>query len=273
MVAKETKHDQRIRERIDFHKSFTETQDLAHYLANEFNKHLCGIPNYTPIGTPQLRFLSCSVLELEDSDSPYGFRGVLVEKMLDTDRFRWTKWNDNNGVVNGKRNHMPIDVDFELKELQKEKSENLGAIAEDEEESDDDGSISDVESDDSHGYDEVGGDSNDNGIDPSDYLKAFTHFTYRFTNKKVMVCDLQGIFNIDMVPPTIEMTDPSIHYTSTRGRRMVFGRTDKGKSGTNAFFRTHKCTKICKYLHLSAKNKKWGQVWRHESAQSTNFQA
>ena len=51
-----------------------------------------------------------------------------------------------------------------------------------------------------------------------------------------MVCDLQGIFNTDMIPPRIEMTDPAIHYASTRGRRMVFGRTDKGKSEMNAFF-------------------------------------
>jgi len=35
MIAKETKHDQRIQERIEFHKSFAETQDLANYLADQ----------------------------------------------------------------------------------------------------------------------------------------------------------------------------------------------------------------------------------------------
>ena len=47
--------------------------------------------------------------------------------------------------------------------------------------------------------------------------EAFTHFTYRFTKKKVMVCDLQGIFNTDLTPPTIELTDPAIHYASMGG--------------------------------------------------------
>eukprot|EP00956_Cyclotella_meneghiniana_P016759 scaffold26736_cov59-Cyclotella_meneghiniana.AAC.3 len=32
---------------------------------------------------------------------------------------------------------------------------------------------------------------------------------------------------------------------SSKGRRMVYRRTDKGKTGVNAFFKTHKCTKIC----------------------------
>ncbi|KAL7542140.1 hypothetical protein ACHAXR_011560 [Thalassiosira sp. AJA248-18] len=272
MVAKETKHDQRIGERVAFHEGFAETQDLANYLATEFNKHLQAIPNYRLTLTPQLRFVSCSVLLLQDSNWPGGERGVLVEKMLDTDRFRWVKWNDNNGgLMNGEKKHIPIDVDFELKELQREEAQHLGAIMENDEDSDDDESISDVESEGGHGNGEVDVNSNDSGIDPSEYLQAFTHFTYRFTNKKVMVCDLQGIFNTDLTPPTIEMTDPAIHYASTRGRRMVFGRTDKGRSGMNAFFSTHKCTKICKYLHLSARNKKWNRDWRRESTQRTNF--
>ena len=86
-----------------------------------------------------------------------------------------------------------------------------------------------------------------------------------------MVCDLQGVYNTDMIPPTFELTDPAVHYGSTKGRRMVFGRTDKGRSGMKAFFKTHKCTPICKMLHLSARNKEWSCDWRYESAQGTNF--
>ena len=300
MVAKETKHDQRIAERVAFHTGFTETQDFASYLASEFNKRLRGIPSYSPSSTPKLCFLSCSVLLLKDSSWPTGERGVLVEKMLDTDRFRWTKWNDNNGSVLGqKRAHNPIDVDFEVKELQRETNHKLGALEECDEDSDDDDSVSDVESDSGDKYVGVNP-HNNNGIDPSDYLRelqndyvvrkfvclssndsnvyppfnpaeAFTHFTYRFTNYKVMVCDLQGVFNTGMIPPTIELTDPAIHYASTKGRRMVYGRTDKGRSGMNAFFKSHKCTEICKMLHLSARNKEWSCDWRRESTQDTNF--
>lgn len=273
MVAKETKHAERISEKVDFHEGFAETQDLASYLSRKFNEMLHYLPDFDPMRTPKLSFLSCSVLLLEDPTWPTGSRGVLVEKMLDTERFQWKKYNDNNGMVGGKRNHIGIDVDFELKQLEKEKSGDLGDIAEGEEDSsDDDESISDVETDGGHGFDEENAPHLD-VIDPSDYLQAFSHFSYRYTNKKLLVCDLQGIFNTDMVPPTIELTDPAIHYASTKGRRMVFGRTDKGKPGMNTFFRTHKCSKICKYLQLSAKNKKWNRDWRDESVQRTsNFQ-
>jgi hypothetical protein len=51
---------------------------------------------------------------------------------------------------------------------------------------------------------------------PSDYLQAFTHFTYGVTNQKVMVCDLQGVYDTDAVPPKFELTDPAIHYASRR---------------------------------------------------------
>jgi hypothetical protein len=280
MVAKETKDVERINEKVEFHGSFMETQQLANCLAKEFNKHLRGLPHYDPAATPQIKFLECSILLVDDPTWPTGQRGVLVEKMLDTEHFPWTKWNDNNGMVDGKHTHMPIDVDFELKQLEKEKEKllqtaglgaitevgGLGAITEDDEEEDSDEDASVVEEEDDlcpkeeDNYDAV------KEINPSDYLQAFTHFTYRYTNKKVLVCDLQGVFNTNTTPPTFELTDPAIHYTSTRGRRMVYGRTDKGMSGVRSFFKTHKCTKICKHLELSAKNKKWKVDWRRESA-------
>ena len=160
---------------------------------------------------------------------------------------------------------MPIDVDFQMKEMHREKTQGLDVIGEEESE---DESISDVESEES----ETGaGTTSSLGIDPSEYLQAFSHFTKCFTNKRLLVCDLQGVFNTGTTPPVIELTDPAIHYASAKGRRMVYGRTDKGKSGMNAFFKTHHCNSICKFLHLSAKNKRWSRDWRRESAQSTNF--
>ena len=81
-------------------------------------------------------------------------------------------------------------------------------------------SESDVDGDtfDSSAVDQVpaSGDS----VYPSDYLQAFTHFTYLYTNKKVLVCDLQGVYNTESVPPTFELADPAIHYSSKR-REMV----------------------------------------------------
>jgi len=240
------------------------------------NQNLRGLPHFVRLTTPRIKFLNCSILLVDDSTWPTGLRGVLVEKMLDTDRFRWTKWNDNNGMVDGKHKHLPLDVDFELKQLDKEKKivADLGAITEEDEEeeeeeelSDEDDSVSDVDSSDEEEEEEEDDavDVTSKELKPSDYLQAFTHFTYRYTSRKVLVCDLQGVFNTIMTPPTFELTDPAIHYASTKGRRMVYGRTDKGKTGMRTFFNTHKCTNICKYLELSAENKKWKRNWHRES--------
>lgn len=155
--------------------------------------------------------------------------------------------------------HVPIDVDFELKKLRNKDTPDLGAIEEGDSE----------EEEDSSDESQSGGSVDSfHGEKVSDYLQAFTHFTYLFTNKKVMVCDLQGVFNDDMVPPTFELTDPAIHYRSSR-REMVFGRTDKGRKGMDLFFHTHKCTPICKSLQLSGKNRRWRKQW-HQGAAFTN---
>lgn len=276
MVAKETKDIERMDEKVKFHTGFVETQDLANYLAREFNRHVRALPQYEPRKTPHIKFLSCSVLTVQDPEwKATGDRGVLVEAMLDTTSFAWTKWNDNAGMVDGVFKAAPLDVDFELKQLAQEQGQagiahNLGAITEEDEESDDEDSLSDIE-DDTRDRDEASAhDATELGIQPSDYLQAFTHFTYRYTNKRVMVCDLQGVFNTDKSPPTFELTDPALHYASNTGRRMVYGRTDNGKSGMNSFFKTHKCTKICKFLRLSAKNKKWNKDWRRDFERRKN---
>ena len=233
-------------------KGFAQTQDLANYLAIKFNEHLKSIPCYTPTTTPKLQFIGCSILMLADSKATDGFRAVLVEKKLDTERFKWTKWNDNNGMVDGMRKHLPIDVDFELRQLNQQQPQvnDLGAIAECDEDSDDE-SVSDVEEANDVVEEDDNGSEMINGINPSEYLQAFTHFTYRFTRKRIMVCDLQGVINTDTVPPTIELTDPAIHYASSKGRRMVYGRTDKGKTGVNAFFKVlHRICLHFKIVHL-----------------------
>jgi Alpha-kinase family len=97
-------------------------------------------------------------------------------------------------------------------------------------------------------------------IPPSAYMQAFSHCTYEFTNKKVLVCDLQGIYNTDFCPPTFELTDPAIHYRSAKDRKMVYGRTDKGIRGIDLFFATHTCSVLCHLVCLS-KNPDWKKSW------------
>jgi len=155
--------------------------------------------------------------------------------------------------------HLPIDVEAELKNVcQSKDTKRLAVLEEDSEEESD----SEAEQEENVNYEECEQDQYSGPARPSDYLQAFTHFTYWFTNRKVLICDLQGIYNTDMSPPTFELTDPAIHYHSKRGRQMVFGRTDKGRRGMDLFFKTHKCTIICKFMQLSRKNKFWRKEWR-----------
>ena len=99
-------------------------------------------------------------------------------------------------------------------------------------------------------------------VEPTEHIQAFTHFSYLFTNRRAMVCDLQGVYNSDMTPPTFELTDPAIHYKSKSGKSNVFGRTDLGEDGMDLFFATHQCNKVCKMMRLSRKNKSWQKQWR-----------
>lgn len=258
MVAKETREVERIEEHIDFHRMFCETQSLAAHLAGHFNRRLHSLPAFDEKTTPTISFLRCSILLLEDKEFPHGERGMLVEKRLDTDKFGWCKWNNNFGGVHGRASHAPFDEEYELKILK----DPLADIILEEEDSDyedsSDGDNADADAD------AVEFDSEDSGnctTDPSAYLQAFSHFTYLFTNRKVLVCDLQGVLNTESTPPMFELSDPAIHSRSAKGRHK-FGNTDKGQKGITSFFKTHKCSNICEHMKLSRKNKEWMKEWR-----------
>jgi hypothetical protein len=207
---------------------------------------------------------------LNDPAWPRGVRDVLIEKQLDTKKFKWQKWNDNFGGVDGKRGvHLPMDVDFELEQM---KLGNVAVIEEgseeeEEEEDDNDDDESSKEEMFEHGtLEEVDQDGHlrehSDEFAPSDFLQAFSHFTYLFTNRRLLVCDLQGVYNTDATPPMFELSDPAIHYrTSSSSRKSVFGRTDIGQAGVQSFLNSHKCTAICKFMELSRKNKKWRKGW------------
>ncbi|KAL3905644.1 MAG: hypothetical protein SGARI_004360, partial [Bacillariaceae sp.] len=120
--------------------------------------------------------LTCSVLILDDPMWPGGHRGVLVEKQLDTARFPWRKWNNNGGGVEGQIRHRPMDVDFELEQLERESLEgNNGMliIEEDSEEEDDTDDESEVNVEDER-PDSVQIPGSIDPYKPSDYLQAFS---------------------------------------------------------------------------------------------------
>lgn len=91
------------------------------------------------------------------------------------------------------------------------------------------------------------------------YLQAFSHFSYRYTKRSMLVCDLQGVLSVDArsreesCEGVFELTDPVIHYKSRSGRKQVYGRTDFGKKGMHKFFETHLCNDVCVLLGLSSR--------------------
>lgn len=89
-------------------------------------------------------------------------------------------------------------------------------------------------------------------FDALDIPQAFSHFTHWATRQKLLVCDLQGVLEEDGTPPVFRLTDPAISYKSNTGRARVFGRSDRGPKGINAFFRTHVCTEVCKLVQTIA---------------------
>ena len=67
--------------------------------------------------------------------------------------------------------------------------------------------------------------------------QAFSHFSYRYSEKEEMVVDIQG--------HPYKYTDPQIHSKSK-----IYGRGDRGEKGFSDFFRTHKCNNICRAFGL-----------------------
>lgn len=253
MVAKETVLVERIQEQAGFHESFMKTQLVAASLAEEFNRRMkhIEIPGYDNTENPKITFLPCSVLVLEDFAWQGGKRGVLVETMLDTNTFPWCKWNNNAGHVLGKTGHRPINVAYEMAKL---KMGPLEVFDEEEEEENEDSGDEEQEYVLTNPI--VDAATLSATVLDTDFLQAFTHFTHKYTKGKRMVCDLQGIFNTDVSPPTFMLTDPTIHYKSKR-RQMVFGRTDKGRKGMTLFFGSHECNEVCRQLKFHKSNNYW----------------
>lgn len=279
MVAKESRHIGRDVYKIGFHESFAKTQLKARRIADSFNKRVrerlfITAPLDQPPEVWEISFLPFAVYTFMEAGSVP--RSVLAEKKLVG---RYTKWNGNNGYVCG-------DVDS-LAERRTEDNwiedgaeDSMGAILEcDEDESDSEKRVNSVGS--SSGGDEAGrntpanepeteanpesfargargGDEGDNrhpfAPTAQCYVQAFSHFSYRSTRGKMLVCDLQGVMSRTPLEKdcagVFELTDPSIHYRSNSGRKQVYGRTDLGMRGIRAFFETHKCNHVCRLLGL-----------------------
>ena len=222
---------------LKFHKSFCETQYKAAKFAQAFNRKLLEVPGLA-VKAPRISFLDCSVYIVYDGE--LGRTGVLVEKQLDPSKYK--KFNNNNGFVDGQDSTNPDHVDPNQALL-----EIVEEVSDEEEEEDEAEDAVLVES-------AMRFETKDLY---RDIPQAFSCFTYRYTKRKMLVCDLQGVFNTSSSPALFELTDPVIHYSSATGRKNVYGRTDRGKKGMHDFFKTHKCGELCRMLR-----RKWSATVR-----------
>ena len=220
--------------RKHFVRTFIMTQQIVRRLTIKFNNKLMKHRRVHP-DTPQISFLDCSIYELNDNN--IGKSSVLVENKLDHNK--WYKWNSNNGMVDGVKkcsdeNHSLMHRSVGLNEVANELANHDLIIIEE---------GSEDEDDDNEGRDEAYADPNISKISftPSQVAQAFSHYSYKQSDRKRLVCDLQGVY--DETKNMLQFSDPVIHYYNPQrsDRRCVHGRTDRGYEGIKDFFSTHSC--------------------------------
>ncbi|KAJ3288812.1 hypothetical protein HDU79_004566 [Rhizoclosmatium sp. JEL0117] len=224
-------------QKMEFHQVFCETQLKAAELAIKFNSHLSMLGNYKFF--PRIKFLDCFVYEYVDDESNDTVRGLLVEKMLNHTKYK--KWNGNDGSVDGINHTENVTIEELFENLNIGPAYSapvprpLGSVER-----------RSVVASSSSGKTVV-----QMAANHSDFPQAFSHWTYRNSNREFLVCDLQGVLDTTVYPPVFEFTDPAIHSSSSKKRsERKFGRTDRGKFGIIDFFKTHQCNDVCRLLGL-----------------------
>ena len=256
MVAKQSRfvEDENDADHKMFHRSFCSTQLTSEYIAKKFNKRLATIPGVIS-RTPRIKFLDCQVYLLRDST--LGATGVLVEKMLDVSKYK--KWNSNNRYVDGVKGIPDAAPDIPAEDNPKKvtfAALDLGAISEEDEEGEEgEDSESDEEFLKEDTRDLTRATASDRRVGVkftlADIPQAFSCFSYSQSNRRYLVCDLPGVLDESSDTPCFELTDPVIHYRSSSGRKNRFGRTDQGQKGIESFYKTHKCSDLCKALETT----------------------
>ena len=202
--------------------------------------------------TPRIKFLDCHVYVLYDN--LLGRTGVLVEKMLDTRKLKWKKWNSNNGYVDGLTGVPDAVPDMPDEDTPIEgvfASLDLGAIAEeDEEEEEESESDEELLEEDTRDLTRTTASDRRVGVKftVADIPQTFSCFACSQSGRRYLVCDLQGVLDESSETPCFELTDPVIHYRSVSGWKNVFGRTDRGQKGIDSFYKTHECSDLCEAL-------------------------
>ena len=189
------------------------------------------------------------------------FAGVLVEKQLDHKKYR--KWNGNDGSVanmNAEQQLAVLMAELDINNNAQSKAVSMRlnsvvkpilAVVVEEDEHDDESE------------DEIAPQvimsrfAVQRAVSHDDYPQAFSHFSYWHSNRKHLVCDLQGVLDTSRTPPVFELTDPVVHCknSSREDQRHLYGRTDHGRKGMTNFFKTHICNNLCAALGLPSDNR------------------
>jgi len=85
-------------------------------------------------------------------------------------------------------------------------------------------------------------------VTPGEVAQAFSHFSYIFSKKTRLICDLQGEY--DEALSLFKFTDPVIHYHNymKEENTKIYGRSDKGRKGIQAFLSSHVCNHLCRLV-------------------------
>eukprot|EP01035_Chromulina_nebulosa_P026959 gene26959-35373_t len=243
LVAKESFYQHKKQDACHlerWHRTFIKTQRKASTLAGKFNAKL------DTLGVDKMiyrvKFLSCSIYNAKVGGKCVSY---LAEKQLDPNKY--LKYNNNAGGVDGNAQqnakafeiphlpHLPVD-------LKATPAKKLGVINEDEEDDEED---SDGEADAPLPALLASAQTMalQSKVFDGDIPQAFTHWTYSYTKREMMVCDLQGQLNMEGY---FELTDPCIHSQTQK-----YGRTDHGATGFRLFFNSHQCNHLCKILSIA----------------------
>lgn len=218
---------------VEFHRTSLVTQETAMLLGLRFNQHAeaCGLTNL-----PKVQYMTCCYVQVCHPATGLATASYFAERYLAGDH---RKWNTNNGHVVVARSAAasiaPASVLGVIGEM--------GAIVEEDEEADES----------SRGAGEE--DDNSTRITDEDVAQAFSHWSYSGCAPmdvdgqkcRVLICDVQGYF--DAGKNWFELNDPVIH-SSMSDSKSLFGATDRGQPGIDAFMKSHRCNEVCSMLGL-----------------------